>query len=36
MQAIFTAASGIKNMQTRLDNSLNIANINTIGYKAKT
>ncbi|NMA38102.1 MAG: flagellar hook-basal body protein [Papillibacter sp.] len=36
MQAIFTAASGIKNMQTRLDTiASNIANINTIGYKAK-
>lgn len=36
MQAIFSAASGIKNMQTRLDTiAANIANINTTGYKAK-
>jgi flagellar basal-body rod protein FlgG len=36
MQAIFSAASGLKNMQTRLDTiAANIANINTVGYKAK-
>ncbi len=35
--AFFTAASGIRNMQTKLDViANNIANINTVGYKSST
>lgn len=35
MQAIYSAASGLKNQQTRLDNiAANIANSNTPGYKS--
>ncbi len=36
MQSIYTAASGLKNMQARLDTiAANIANVNTTGYKSK-
>lgn len=35
MQSIYTAASGLKNMQSRLDTiAANIANVNTAGYKS--
>ncbi len=36
MQSIYTATSGLKNIQSRLDTiASNIANINTIAYKSK-